>query len=560
MTTTLPTLITRLPESFARSKISMFAPPRLATHESSFRQTLAKAGLSEKNNFKAKNSDTKPDFRARTAIDDGRESTIHEVDRQDSAARIDSKDTHPAERNQSGIEEQGENNSERAAGTTSAETAPNPAQGNQDEAQNQPSNANVTQVGTPVRVLPSELSLIQSFVAGQLSTEPTPTTNTVSGNTGPLDPGIIMMPDHTESGGGTGPGVKPIMTDIQDIRTFQNQVVADEKPDIATQGQLLNNLSTSSEPARIETQVERAVIEQTTRLRSMATTPVTTIQSGQESGERVQNTDGPGRGISSAPANNPISDLAGKQHDPGRQSQENSDRSESQPRTNPAQSRAQQVDAAVRLENATGQPANLAAATQASLNKVATMTVDAGGQTNNQGIEGSPSLTNRLEGPEGSRMMSRVMRSLTTMMNQRGGVMNIRLDPPELGELRIQMVLGRGSVSATFEATNEQTQAMLNKNLSALRTALESQGLTVERLHVQVNQGSGAQTQAEDATDDQSRHGGSGQGENQQSDRQDGDSGDHLRGKSEFSSLLDGLENFSLEQLSGTTVQGDKAA
>lgn len=157
-------------------------------------------------------------------------------------------------------------------------------------------------------------------------------------------------------------------------------------------------------------------------------------------------------------------------------------------------------------------------------------------------------------------MMSRVMRSLTTMMNQRGGVMNIRLDPPELGELRIQMVLGRGSVSATFEATNEQTQAMLNKNLSALRTALESQGLTVERLHVQVNQGSGAQTQAEDATDDQSRHGGSGQGENQQSDRQDGDSGDHLRGKSEFSSLLDGLENFSLEQLSGTTVQGDKAA
>ena len=157
-------------------------------------------------------------------------------------------------------------------------------------------------------------------------------------------------------------------------------------------------------------------------------------------------------------------------------------------------------------------------------------------------------------------MMSRVMRSLTAMMNQRGGVMNMRLDPPELGELRIQMVLGRGSVSATFEATNEQTQAMLNKNLSALRTALESQGLTVERLHVHINQGSGAQAQPEDASDDQSRQGGSGQGENQQSDQQGSESGDRHRGQSEFSSLIDGLENFSLEQLAGNTAKGDQAS
>ena len=146
------------------------------------------------------------------------------------------------------------------------------------------------------------------------------------------------------------------------------------------------------------------------------------------------------------------------------------------------------------------------------------------------------------------------------MMNQRGGVMNLRLDPPELGELRIQMALGRGSVSATFEASNEQTQAMLNKNLSALRTALESQGLTVERLHVQVNQGSSAQAQPEDATDDQSRQGGSGQEENQKSDQQDGESGDRQQRQSEFSSLFDGLENFSLEQLTGTTAKGDIAA
>ena len=354
-------------------------------------------------------------------------------------------------------------------------------------------------------------------------------------------------------------GVESNKANSPGIQTAQVTETTEEIPNGLPRGQLVGHLS-SSEPTTVAPNLARIPIEQSTTLRQTSAAQTSTVQSGQEAGDRVQNADTQTRGSSPASAHNPISDLAGKQHETGEQSQQYADRSESQSKMNPAQSRALQVDAAVRLENATGQSANPAASTLTNMNKTSTSTIDTGGLQVNQGADGSTSLTNRTGGAEDSRMMSRVMRSLTTMMNQRGGVMNLRLDPPELGELRIQMALGRGSVSATFEATNEQTQAMLNKNLSALRTALESQGLTVERLHVQINQGSGAQAQPEDATDEQSRQGGSGQGENQQSDRRDGESGDRLRGQSEFFSLFDGLENFSLEQLTGTTAKGDIAA
>lgn len=78
----------------------------------------------------------------------------------------------------------------------------------------------------------------------------------------------------------------------------------------------------------------------------------------------------------------------------------------------------------------------------------------------------------------------RVMRGLHAMINQKGGVMNMRLDPPELGSMRIQMVLQQGTVSAQFNVSTDQAQQLLNRNLNALKTALEARGLTVERLTV----------------------------------------------------------------------------
>lgn len=558
MPTSLPMLITRFPESFARAKISKVAPPRLDTPKSSFRETLAKAGLSEKNNFKAKNNDIKPDFKARSALGDDRKVTSHEVDQQDSVAQIDAQETHNVDGYRTGDGERVENLAKRSADGQSAETAGARAQGNQDGAQNSPSSAN-NLVGTPARASSSGLLPFQSSHPGQLPADLIPANNAVTGNPGNLDPGIVGVQDYAVNRGIGEAGTESITTDSRGIRSAQFPVTTEENPNGSPRGQIAG-LSSSSEPATVAPYLDRVPIAQNATLTQTAAVQTTTVQAGRESGDRAQNADAQARGASPATARNPISDLAGKQYDASEQSRQNSDRSESQSRMNPAQSRALQVDAAVRLENATGQSANLVASTQTNMNMTSASTIDSGGLQINQGADGSSSLTNRMGGAQDSRMMSRVMRSLTAMMNQRGGVMNMRLDPPELGELRIQMALGRGSVSATFEAANEQTQAMLNKNLSALRTALESQGLTVERLHVHINQGSGAQAQPEDASDDQSRQGGNGRGENQQSDRQDGESGDRHRGQSEFSSLIDGLENFSLEQLAGSTAKGDKAA
>jgi len=74
----------------------------------------------------------------------------------------------------------------------------------------------------------------------------------------------------------------------------------------------------------------------------------------------------------------------------------------------------------------------------------------------------------------------------------------MRLDPPELGALRVQMTLTRGIVSAEFQASTPQAQGLLEKNLPVLRSALEGQGLTVDRLTVHSSPTSGQQSMRDD--------------------------------------------------------------
>jgi hypothetical protein len=159
----------------------------------------------------------------------------------------------------------------------------------------------------------------------------------------------------------------------------------------------------------------------------------------------------------------------------------------------PAASRAEQLEAQIRLENATGQPA----ATDGSSRIAAVPTGANGsslnGEQNGQNLPGQNAGNADRAIPDESRFTGRVVRGLTAMLNSRGGTMTMRLDPPELGQLRVQMTLARGTVSASFIAQTPQAHALLEKNLAALRIALESQGLTVERLSVQSQQSSNQQ-------------------------------------------------------------------
>jgi flagellar hook-length control protein FliK len=151
----------------------------------------------------------------------------------------------------------------------------------------------------------------------------------------------------------------------------------------------------------------------------------------------------------------------------------------------PAVARAAQVDITVRLENvgapATGldaQPMQLGLSGQASSHGAS------GNGFAQAGFGEAAGLFGRAGIAEDEAFTPQIVRGLHAMMNQRGGAMTLRLDPPELGELRVQMTIARGVVTAEFHASTPQAQTLLERNMAALRHSLESQGLTVERLSV----------------------------------------------------------------------------
>lgn len=83
-----------------------------------------------------------------------------------------------------------------------------------------------------------------------------------------------------------------------------------------------------------------------------------------------------------------------------------------------------------------------------------------------------------------SANMGRVSRALSNAINQKGGTITIRMMPPELGQVRVDIQMHAGKVSASFQTEHQSVQSLMNRELSQLRQALERQGLTVEKLEV----------------------------------------------------------------------------
>lgn len=156
----------------------------------------------------------------------------------------------------------------------------------------------------------------------------------------------------------------------------------------------------------------------------------------------------------------------------------------------PATARARKVDASIKLENATGQPAR---AELSAASETPTLSTASTPSTTRQSVQESQppiipqSQTSADNTEDDQRFPPQMVRGLTAMLNQRGGVMTMRLDPPDLGEVRVQMTLHQGTVAAEFQASTTQAQALLEKHMTVLRHALEGQGLTVDRLSVQIS-------------------------------------------------------------------------
>lgn len=106
--------------------------------------------------------------------------------------------------------------------------------------------------------------------------------------------------------------------------------------------------------------------------------------------------------------------------------------------------------------------------------------------------------------------LARIARGLQSAISQNGGAVTLRLHPPELGAVRIEVEIHDGVVRAQFQAQTESVRTLLMHQLQNLRQALQGHGLVVDRLDVQTEtqpqmSQDGSQSWHEDAADGRSR-------------------------------------------------------
>ncbi|MFN0022144.1 MAG: flagellar hook-length control protein FliK [Pirellulaceae bacterium] len=88
---------------------------------------------------------------------------------------------------------------------------------------------------------------------------------------------------------------------------------------------------------------------------------------------------------------------------------------------------------------------------------------------------------------DSARFLSRVAKAFTAAQ-QRDGEVRLRLSPPELGSLRLQVSVQDGVMVARMETETEAAKAQLTNNLPALRERLAEQGIRVERFDIDLMQ------------------------------------------------------------------------
>lgn len=104
------------------------------------------------------------------------------------------------------------------------------------------------------------------------------------------------------------------------------------------------------------------------------------------------------------------------------------------------------------------------------------------------------------------------------LAKHRGGAITMRLEPPALGQLKIELRITQGAVVADFTTATPEARMLLESNLGMLRERLESQGLSIDRLSVH-GMRSSAETSAASAS-----------GASQQDARSHGDTRGDTRG------------------------------
>ncbi|MFM1867036.1 MAG: hypothetical protein RL591_444 [Planctomycetota bacterium] len=85
---------------------------------------------------------------------------------------------------------------------------------------------------------------------------------------------------------------------------------------------------------------------------------------------------------------------------------------------------------------------------------------------------------------DGSPAAQLAAKGAELLAKHRGGAITMRLEPPALGQLKIELRIAHGSVVADFTTATPEARMLLESNLGMLRERLESQGLSIDRLSV----------------------------------------------------------------------------
>jgi flagellar hook-length control protein FliK len=102
--------------------------------------------------------------------------------------------------------------------------------------------------------------------------------------------------------------------------------------------------------------------------------------------------------------------------------------------------------------------------------------------------EASDKSPPKLSPADASRFVNRVSKAFEAAQHQ-DGIVRIRLSPPELGAMRIELSVQNGSLSARLETETSAARTVLLDNLPALRERLAEQQIRIDQFHVDVGGG-----------------------------------------------------------------------
>ena len=104
--------------------------------------------------------------------------------------------------------------------------------------------------------------------------------------------------------------------------------------------------------------------------------------------------------------------------------------------------------------------------------------------------------------------MDQIVKAARTTIQRKTSMIQLRLEPPELGLLRIEIKQGATGLNLQLQATSHRAHQLLQQHSSELRTALEPQALQANQIDVQLrldlrNDSSPSQNQPQEHTDGQ---------------------------------------------------------